>query len=154
MGVAKNQTARAFLDTRHLTFSPASLCSVIERSPAYANMFGLPEGAPDGVCLLPQEGRVEAVYGSGARARGFTLTLDALGALLIGYCRRARIPLPRTSRKAIEVAADKVVLMVIVELPDLPEPVLPEATSGASRRSAVEQRVSWVDPRHVWPAKA
>lgn len=142
----------ALADTRDIVFSPPAFCAVIAASPVAANMMGLPEGEPDGVCMVPAEARVEIVYGQGSRARGFSLDAAALGALLIGYCRRARIPLPRHSRKALAVYDNRITLSIITELPELPATVVPESAQGVRRR-ITEGRVSWVDPSRVWASR-
>jgi hypothetical protein len=63
---------------------------------------------PTGVDFSPQSRQVILLYGAGLPA--VAVAAERLGALLVSYCIKARIPLPRLSDKNIRVEPFKVVL--------------------------------------------
>jgi hypothetical protein len=103
------------IERRELRFSTGALRHMIGWLLDTAPSHGLPSGPPVGVTLLPAENRVDVVYGQGETARPIPLQADALGALLIAYCIRARIPLRRVARKEVRVGALYVALVFYVE---------------------------------------
>ncbi|QXM23714.1 hypothetical protein KO353_10365 [Elioraea tepida] len=62
---------------------------------------------------LPEEAVVVARWRrSGGQWRDCTMDAEELTAVLIGWCRLAGIPLPRSGEKALEPAADGVTLVI------------------------------------------
>jgi hypothetical protein len=151
VGITDNAERTAVLDTRNLTFSPVAMCALIAQSPVAAETLGLPAALPSGIRFRPDQATADVVYGKGAMALGYNLSTEALGALIIAYCRRVRIPLPRASRKAITVHQDRIVLTVVTEIAHLPAPSLPETATGV-RRQLRRDGAIWIDPRSVWLA--
>ena len=119
-----NPAARnsAILERRELRFSAAALQAMIGWSLGAASSHGLLPTPPNGVTLVPEHGRIDVVYGAGAKVRSIPLTLQALGSLLIAYCIRSLIPMPRIARKEVRIGARYVALVFHVEHPQAPVP--------------------------------
>jgi hypothetical protein len=66
-----------------------------------------PSLRPSGVRFHPQQGEVEVLYATNPATR---LTAERLGALLISYCVRTRIPVPRRADKGLRIEAGAVIL--------------------------------------------
>jgi hypothetical protein len=62
---------------------------------------------PTGVRFYQQQGEIDVLYGTNPATR---LTAERLGALLISYCVRTRIPIPRQAEKSVRIEADSVIL--------------------------------------------
>jgi hypothetical protein len=112
----------AILERRELRFSPAALQAMIGWSLGAASSHRLLPTPPDGVTLVPEQNRIDIVYGVGAKARLIPLTVEALGTLLIAYCIRSLIPMPRIARKEVRIGARYVALVFHVEHPQAPVP--------------------------------
>jgi hypothetical protein len=127
----------AILERRELRFSPAALRAMIGWSLGAASSHGLPPSPPDGVRLIPEASRVDLVYGVGTAARVMPLTVEALGALLIAYCIRSAIPMPRIARKEVSIGARYVALVFHVDHRQAPTPEVVE--TGVVRNGPVRQ---------------
>jgi hypothetical protein len=66
-----------------------------------------PSLRPSGVRFHPQQGEIEVLYGTNPASR---LTAERLGAMLISYCVRTRIPIPRQADKGMRIEAAAVIL--------------------------------------------
>ncbi len=115
------------IERRELRFGPAALKRVVGWLLGAAAAHGLPPAAPEGIELLPQDNRVDLVYGQGSAARSFSLQVEALGMLLIAYCIRARIPMPRVAHKEVRVGERYVSLVFHLEHSQSPAPEAIEA---------------------------
>jgi hypothetical protein len=62
---------------------------------------------PTGVRFYHQEGEIDVLYGTNPATR---LTAERLGALLISYCVRTRIPIPRRADKGVRIEAGAAIL--------------------------------------------
>jgi hypothetical protein len=102
-----------------------------------ASSHRLPPSPPDGVRLVPEDSRIDVIYGLGAAARSIPLTVEALATLLIAYCIRALIPLPRFARKEVRIGARYVALVFHVEHRQAPAPEVIE--TGVVRNGPVRQ---------------
>lgn len=120
-------------ESREIAFGPASLCRVLGWTPGAAlDAVGLPRGAvPCEARLLPAEGRVALAY----PGRGeVVVAADRLGALLLAYCVRARIPVMRRSTKTVRVTPEAVVLATAHEHAAPPDPAATGTTAPTERR--------------------
>ena len=117
------------LDAREIHFEADDLLAVLAASPKAAQGLGLPSPAPRAVVCAPDGGAVRFVWPSGA-TRSAALDAGRLGALLVGFCLRARIPMPRRSDKTLRVEADMVVLSFRTRLRPDPLTLLPEGRGG------------------------
>lgn len=70
---------------------------------------GLPASRPVALRFSPQEEWIEFHYDKGEPIR---VTAVKVGAFLVSYCVRARIPLPRNSDKEITMAVNSIILSV------------------------------------------
>ncbi len=126
------------IDHREISFEAEALLAVLGGSPRAVAAFGLPPGMPQAVLFEPGQQAVRFVYSQGGRSRSAALATDRLGALLVGFSLRLRIPLPRRAEKSIRVEPDKVVLAFRTRVkPDftalLAEGRLPEGEAPAQR---------------------
>ena len=112
----------AIIERRELRFSPAALQAMIGWSLGAGSSQRLPPSPPDGIRLVPGESRIDLAYGQGPGARLIPLPVEQLATLLIAYCIRALIPLPRVARKEVRIGARYVALVFHVEHPRPPVP--------------------------------
>jgi len=98
------------VDRREIEFDADSLVYYLSILPREAERLGLPAMPPGAIRFDPAKGSVAAIYGKAEQARCVPIPAESLSAMLISYCMRTRIPLPRVADKIIRVAADRVVL--------------------------------------------
>ena len=134
----------AIVDRREIELDSAAVRCALEWSPRAAQAFGLPPLVPTCVRCDPANGCVEVVYGTLTSTRVFALRAEALGALLISYCNRAGMPMPRASDKGIRVEREHVVLVFTLRLDQPPQPEAPEGT--IARAPEAVQAWSWIEP--------
>ncbi len=97
-------------DRRELDFDEDVLIAAVAISPRIAENLGLPAIPPAVVRFHPKESEVEFLYWTDPTNKTFRIKNAALGALLIGYCIRARVPIPRAAERAVRIEAASVVL--------------------------------------------
>jgi hypothetical protein len=134
----------AIVDRREIEFDLHAVRLVLGWSPNGAQAFGLPPLTPYSVRCRPAEGAVEVSYGQLASTRAFTLRAEALGAILISYCHRAAIPMPRTADKAVRIEREHVVVVLTLRLSDAPQPHAPEG--NVSRDTATVHAGPTIEP--------
>lgn len=107
------------VDTRHLMFSPEALRAVVK---TYRALF--PQKQPLGelgpILIRQTAPLVLGVQVLAPGANGYReveIQESELAAMLILYCREARIPLPRSGSKAIEMNGEHVVLVTSKAIP-------------------------------------
>jgi len=135
----------AIAERREIEFDMQALRTVLEWSPRAAQAFGLPPLTPAAVRGNPAENAVEVAYGESPSERVFMLRVEALGAILISYCYRAKIPMPRLADKRLRVERDQVTV-VLTRQTELAAPVSPETTIG--RVPEAIRAFSWGAPAH------
>jgi hypothetical protein len=116
----------AIIDQREIEFDRESVRQVLEWSPQAAQAFGLPPLTPDAVRCKPGDGVIEVTFGKLTAARVFMLRAEALGAILIAYCNRAGMPMPRHADKAVRIEHEHVVVEFTLRMPAAPAPEAPE----------------------------
>ena len=136
----------AITERRELAFEPQTVRLVLEWSPHSAQAFGLPPLTPQGVRCNPAEGTVEVTYGELTSTRVFVLRAEALGAILISYCSRAGMPIPRHADKAVRVDREQVVVVLTQHMVPPPEPELPEA--NIARVPEAVRAWAWIEADH------
>jgi hypothetical protein len=127
----------AIVERRELRFSPATLQAMIGWSLGAGSSQRLPPIPPDGIRLVPEDSRIDLAYGQGPAARLIPLPVEQLATLLIAYCIRALIPLPRVARKEVRIGARYVALVFHVEHRQAPTPEIVE--SSVVRNGPVRQ---------------
>jgi hypothetical protein len=104
-------------DRRRIEFDADALVAAIAASPRAAESLGLPRPAPYGACFYPEEREVEFLYGTLRAPRAIRLKAEVVGAFLVSYCVRARLPMPRNADKAVRIEANSVVLTLRTQIP-------------------------------------
>lgn len=102
------------VDSRHILFSPSALRAALS---TYRELF--PQKQPPGhlgpIIIRRQSpimlGIQVQAYGASAY-RELEMAESEVAAMLIVYCRKLKIPLPRTAEKAIKVEGDNIALIV------------------------------------------
>jgi hypothetical protein len=120
------QASPAIREHRELNFYEEGILSAITCSLRSAAAFGLPPMPPQRVKLLPSEGKVSVIYGSGATAKSVMLDAKPLGALLVSFCIRSKIPMPKHVPKEVRVELEYVVLAFAIEHICAPPPQVNE----------------------------
>ncbi len=82
----------AIIDRREIEFDEKALISVIAGSLQRAQAIGLPALRPTSIGFDPQANTMRVEYGTQPTV---SLSSAHLGAFLVSYCVRARIPVPR-----------------------------------------------------------
>src|SRR3984957_4069332 len=134
--------AVTIVDRHEIELDSAAVRRALELSPRAAQAFGLPALVPAGVRCKSRDVCTEVVYGSRTATRVFGLRAEALGALLISYCNRAGMPLPRHADKGVRVEREHVVLVCTLRLDEPPQPETPEGQ--ISHAPEAIQAWSWI----------
>ena len=134
------------IDRREIEFDAKSVVRAIAVSSKAAQGFGLPGMAPAGVRFHPKEGKIDVLYGSSQALRAVSIPAEALGALLVSYCIRARIPMPRKSDKGVRVESNSIILAFRTTYDEAPTPAIAES---AMRPAESVAAWSWLAPERV-----
>jgi hypothetical protein len=120
----------AITERREIEFDLDAVRLAIEWSPRLARAFGLPPQTPQAVRCNPADGLLEVTYVDLTSTRVFMLRADTLGAILISYCHRAGMPLPRSADKAVRIEPEHIVVVFNLRLPNEKQPRQPEGAIG------------------------
>ena len=90
------------------------ILQAIEAAPRVAAALGLRAGQVCAVEFQPDNRAVVFIDASDTQRRT-TVLAEGLVALLVAYCARIRVPLPRHGQKAIDVMEGSVTLRIVVE---------------------------------------
>jgi hypothetical protein len=134
----------AITDRREIEFDLIAVKLALESSPRAAQAFGLPPLTPRDVRCDAAAGNVEVIYGELTSARVFALRAEALGAILISYCNRAGMPMPRAADKAVRIERAHVVVVFTLRLDGAPHPELPEGPIAHAPEAV--RAWSWIEP--------
>jgi hypothetical protein len=134
----------AIIDRREIEFDLQAVRLVLEWSPRAAQAFGLPPLLPTVARCNPTDGSVEVVYGALSAARVFALRAEALGAILISYCNRAGMPIPRGADKAVRIEREHVVVVFTYRIDGAAKPEVPEG--AISRAPEAVRAWAWIEP--------
>jgi hypothetical protein len=134
------------IDRREIEFDPRSVVKAITTSPKAARGFGLPGLSPTDVRFHPKEGTVDVIYGTQHSARAVAISAEALGAILVSYCVRTHIPMPKNAEKAIRIEAKSAVLAFRLKFEEAPSP---EAAEGPSRAAETVTSWTWLRPEQA-----
>ena len=135
--------AVAIVERRDIEFDLPAVHQALQWSPQAAQAFGLPPLKPRVVHCKPADGLLEVVYGEQNAPRVFMLCAEALGAILIAYCNRAGLPIPRAADKAIRIEAQHVVLVFTLRAFDAPAPESTEL--GITRVPDAVRAWAWME---------
>ena len=98
------------VDRREIEFDAEALNYYLSVSHSEAATLGLPASAAAEIHFDAKDGNVEFCYLRPGGAETFHIAAEQLGELLITYCLRTRIPLPRVADKIIRVEPNRIVL--------------------------------------------
>ncbi len=130
-------------DKREIMFNADALVYCLGVSPRAAEGFGLPAMPPTTVRFLPDQNMVDVIYGNKDAMGEARIAANSLGALLISYCIRSKIPIPRVAEKRVRVEADGIVLELITVFDRAPAP---ETVDTSSRTVQAVKTWKWVEP--------
>ena len=132
-------------DRREIEFDLQAVRFALECSPRSAQAFGLPPLTPPAVRCNPPAGAVEVTYGELTSTRVFILRAEALGAILIWYCNRIGVPMPRNADKAVRVDREHVVVVFTLRMSRAPQPELPEGQ--IARAPEAVRAWAWIEAK-------
>lgn len=127
------------LERRQIRFSAPAICDAIAASPGAACALGLPARRPDGVAFRPQETTLDVQFGTGPEHRTAAIGLPPLAALLLAFCVRARLPLPRRAAKSARITHDAVLLELGLDMTIDRAALKPEASTF----DGIVRQVDW-----------
>jgi hypothetical protein len=107
------------VDRREIEFDAQALTRVIAGSLQRAHAVGLPALRPISIGFEPQQHQIRVAYEAHAHPE-VVVAAERLGALLVSYCVRIRIPIPRLADKDLRIEAGSVVLAFSTHLADPP----------------------------------
>jgi len=136
----------AIIDRREIDFDLQAVRLALEWSPRSAQAFGLPPLTPSAIRCKPADGTIEVTYGELTSTRVFALRAEALGAILIAYCNRAGMPVPRTADKGVRIEHEHVVVMLTQRVANAPPPEAPEGT--IARLPEAIRAWAWIETEH------
>jgi hypothetical protein len=133
----------AITDRREIEFDMQAVRMAIEWSPRAAQAFGLPPLKPSSARSKPVDGAIEVTDGELTSTRVFMLRAEAIGAILISYCNRAGMPMPRAADKGVRIEREQVVVVFTLRLLEAPQPDLQEST--IARAPEAVRAWSWME---------
>jgi hypothetical protein len=112
----------AVSESRLVTFDAAEVRSAVLAVPRLARALGLHQENYASVEFRPDDRMI--LFGTGVNQKDETVTVGSEGlvALLVAYCSRLGIPLPRRAMKNLDVLSDRLVLRVDVPPPERRDP--------------------------------
>lgn len=102
------------IEQRSVNFDAAEILRAVEIASRVAEALGLRPGEISTVEFKPAEQLVRFA-GSERRDQGRSITAEALAAVLVAYCARIGVPLPRKGQKQLDIGASGVTLRIAVE---------------------------------------
>ncbi len=133
----------AVIDKREIRFDADALVYCLAVSPRAAEGFGLPGMAPNEVRFFPKEKAIKVLYGKQDPAGAVRIAAESLTELLVGYCIRSKIPLPRIADKSIRVEPDCLALEFLTSFSKAPAP---ESADSTTRAAQAVKSWKWVEP--------
>ncbi len=133
------------VDRRELEFDADALLLVAVSSSQAIASFGLPAMQPVAIRFYPLESEIGLAYGTAAAPRVIRLSAVKVGALLVSYCIRSKIPMPRKATKGVRVEGDRVFLEFEVHYPG----ALATALEGRCSATPAAAAFTWVAPDRI-----
>jgi hypothetical protein len=131
------------VDRREIEFDAEALNYYLSASHAEAAALGLPATAASKIYFDAQDGNVAFMFAGPGGVETIELAAEQLGELLIAYCLRTRIPLPRVADKIIRVEPNRIVLAFKTWFTDAPVFAHLEATPNGLE---AVRSWHWVEP--------
>lgn len=98
----------AVSEHRSVEFDSSMLLQAFAAVPRMSGALGLPVGRMGRIDFQPDQAAISVLDKTGVPIA--ELRAETLAALLVAYCSRIKIPLPRTGRKTIGITSRSVVL--------------------------------------------
>jgi len=108
------------MDKREISFDARALISVIKASLGRVAAIDLPGLEPTGVLFDAVNQKVVFTYAN--EPPEVSVAGQHLGAWLVSYCIKARIPLPLRADKIVHVEADEIVIVCTTRYNEAPQP--------------------------------
>jgi hypothetical protein len=135
-----------FLDRREVEFDAAALIAVVVTSQQAAESLGLPGIVPHAVHFHPEAGEIAFLYGTVQTPQVVRLKAAAVGALLVSYCIRLKVPMPRKAGKGVRIEVNSVILFFRVEFS---QDIKPTTSISWTSSAAPAASWTWGDPERV-----
>src|SRR5580658_3343666 len=136
------RTARVtIIDRREILFHADTLTAVLACSGQMAGSIGLPSVAPKEIHFDPEESQVTLIYGLAGHA--VPVESGPLSALLIAYCLRAKIKVPKQFARSMRIEPRGVVLVFSATY------LVPSENLTAERPEQPPRSMSWMEPRVI-----
>jgi hypothetical protein len=126
------------VDLREIVFDAAAISAVVACSRHLAEAIGLPPVQSANLIFEPTAGKVIFDYGTARQA--VPIESGPLSALLIAYCMRAGIKVPRQGARSLRIEPHAVVLVFSAAHPVPPAHLAPE------RADELPRSKSWMEP--------
>jgi len=126
------------VDRREIEFDAGSLAHYLSTLPREAQSLGLPVAPPAEIRFDPAKAQVEIIYVSPEQT--FQIPAETLKSMLVSYCIRSKIPIPRIADHSIRVAPDRLILALSTSFgkaPPPPRPPRPAKTGKTWKRVEV-----------------
>jgi hypothetical protein len=118
------------IDQRQVAFDSIALRQIVDFSPHTARNIGFPNNKPTNIVLNPSAHSATFEFVGTA----VTLQRDKLGALLISYCIRSGIKVPRNGQRIVHIGPTTVTLVFRQEFWNAPVPASVMADSRLQDR--------------------
>jgi hypothetical protein len=106
------------VDQRRIAFDVGALKDILDYSPQAARSVGLPGNDPTGIVIDGAAQEVKFTFGD----RVVSLAAEKLAALLISYCIRAGIRIPRQKQRSVRFNQGTIMLVFLTEYLAAPFP--------------------------------
>jgi hypothetical protein len=126
------------IDERRVTFDLDALKEVVKFSPFAALSIGLPDNLPSDIDLNGSAGTVNFDFAGTL----VTLASDRLGSLLISYCIRCGIKVPRQGKRSVIIEGTAITLVFHEDYLTTPVPKSDQARPNVTSRTYQYERLS------------
>jgi hypothetical protein len=133
----------SIIERREIEFDAEAVLMAVVSSPQAASAFGLPGLVPNSVRFYPKDRELAVLYGASNAPRAVRLGAAALGALLVSYCIRSRLPMPRRAAKGIRVDLASITLTFELKMARAPRA---SAEKNQAPAAAAVSAFTWAEP--------
>nr|WP_294525849.1 hypothetical protein [uncultured Rhodopila sp.] len=117
------------VDQRRIAFDVGALRDILDYLPQAARSVGLPGNDPTAIVIDGSGKAVRFAFGDHV----VTLGAEKLAALLIAYCIRAGISIPRQMQRSVNFSQETIMLVFLTEYLAAPFPTFSPKQSGPPR---------------------
>jgi hypothetical protein len=125
------------VDRREIEFDAGALAHYLATLPREAQSLGLPLAPPAEIRFDPAQAMVEIIYVMPDQT--VRIPAETLKSMLVSYCIRSKIPIPRIADHSIQVAPDRLILALSTSFGKPPPPApTPRPAKAAKTWKRVE----------------